>query len=246
MANSRPSLDLRLRRRGCEERPARRCCWSWCRLASGRGSWISHGAKWICSPPLRWKSDQEALWAALERGDLQLVSSDHAPYRFDATGKLRAGPEPAFKEIANGMPGLELRLPLLFDAIVAKGRFGIERFVEWTSTTPARMYGLGARKGSIAIGADADVCIWDPKRRTTINDATVHDNAGYTPYAGRTIEGWPVTVLRRGEVIADGGALKASAGSGRFLPREAGEPARPTGRLAPEFDPARNFGAKLY
>jgi dihydropyrimidinase len=204
------------------------------------------GAKWICSPPLRLKSDQEALWHALEIGDLQFVSSDHAPYRFDATGKLRAGPEPAFKEIANGMPGLELRLPLLFDAIVAKGRYGVEKFVEWTAAAPARMYGLNPRKGSIAIGADADICIWDPKRRTTISDADVHDNTGYTPYAGRTIEGWPVTVLRRGHVIADDGALKASAGSGTFLPRQAGPAAMPTGRLSPEFDPTRNFGAKLY
>ncbi|MDX2156867.1 MAG: dihydropyrimidinase [Hyphomicrobiaceae bacterium] len=204
------------------------------------------GAKWVCSPPLRWKSDQEALWAALERGDLQFVSSDHAPYRFDATGKLRAGPEPSFKEIANGMPGLELRLPLLFDAMVVKGRYGLNRFVEWTATAPARMYGLGGRKGTIAIGADADICIWDPKRKTTISDASVHDNTGFTPYVGRTIEGWPVTVLRRGEVVADDGKLKASAGSGRFLPREAGEAAVPTGRLSPEFDETRNFGARLY
>jgi dihydropyrimidinase len=204
------------------------------------------GAKWVCSPPLRLASDQEALWHALEIGDLQFVSSDHAPYRFDDTGKLRAGPEPSFKEIANGMPGLELRLPLLFDAMVAKGRYSIERFVEWTATAPARMYGLGPRKGQIAIGSDADICIWDPNRRTVISDAGVHDNAGYTPYAGRTIEGWPVTVLRRGAVIADDGKLKAGAGSGVFLPRQAGEAAVPTGRLSPEFDEARNFGAKLY
>jgi dihydropyrimidinase len=204
------------------------------------------GAKWICSPPLRWKSDQEALWQALDRGDLQFVSSDHAPYRFDETGKLRAGKSPSFKEIANGMPGLELRLPLLFDAMVSKGRFSVNRFVEWTSTAPARMYGLGGRKGTIAIGADADICLWDTKRRTTISDAGVHDNTGYTPYAGRTIEGWPVTVLRRGEVIADDGKLEASAGSGTFLARDAGDAAVPTGRLSPEFDETRNFGAKLY
>jgi dihydropyrimidinase len=203
------------------------------------------GAKWVCSPPLRWKSDQEALWAALERGDLQFISSDHAPYRYDETGKLRAGKSPAFKEIANGMPGLELRMPLMFDAMVSKGRYSVNRFVEWTSTAPARMYGL-TQKGSIAIGQDADICLWDPKRRTSITDATTHDNAKYTPYAGRTIEGWPVTVIRRGHVIAEDGKLMASAGSGKFLPREAGEAAKPTGRLSPEFDEARNFGAKLY
>ena len=108
------------------------------------------------------------------------------------------------------------------------------------------MYGLGKRKGSIAIGLDADICVWDPRRRTTISDADVHDGAGYTPYVGRTIEGWPTTVLRRGQVIAADGQLKASAGTGHFLPRSAGDAATPSGRLSPEFDPVRNFGAKLY
>ncbi|MEZ5850868.1 MAG: dihydropyrimidinase [Hyphomicrobiaceae bacterium] len=204
------------------------------------------GAKWVCSPPLRTREDQEALWQALELGDLQFVSSDHAPYRFDETGKLRAGPNPSFKEIANGMPGLELRMPLLFDAMVSKGRHGLQKFVEWTATAPARMYGLHPRKGDIFIGADADVCIWDPNKRVTIRDEDVHDRTGYTPYVGRTLEGWPVTVLRRGSVIVDGGKLSAAAGSGQFLPREAGEAARPTGRLSLEFDPERNFGAELY
>jgi dihydropyrimidinase len=204
------------------------------------------GAKWICSPPLRTRADQEALWQALALGDLQLISSDHAPYTFDAQGKLRAGPNPNFKEIANGMPGLELRLPLLFDAMVSKGRFGIERFVEWTATAPARMYGLHPRKGAIAIGADADVCIWDPGKIVTISDEDVHDNTRFTPYAGREVVGWPVVVLRRGEVIVDGGRLAARAGSGRFLPRTGGAAAEPTGCLSPEFDSRRNFGARLY
>lgn len=204
------------------------------------------GAKWICSPPLRTKADQEALWQALSLGDLQFVSSDHAPYRFDDTGKLRAGKTPSFKEIANGMPGLELRLPLLFDAMVSKGRFGIEKFVEWTSTAPAKMYGLHPKKGTIAIGADADICVWDPKRTITIQNEDVHDNTRYTPYVGRKIEGWPTMVLRRGTVIVEQEKLKAKPGSGAFLPRAAGASAAPTGRLSPEFDPKRNFGAKLY
>ncbi|MFM9938111.1 MAG: dihydropyrimidinase [Hyphomicrobiaceae bacterium] len=204
------------------------------------------GAKWVCSPPLRTKADQEALWQALALGDLQFISSDHAPYTFDSNGKLRAGKNPAFKDIANGMPGLELRLPLLFDAMVSKGRYGIEKFVEWTATAPAKMYGLHPKKGAIAIGCDADVCIWDPKRKTTISDDEVHDGAGYTPYTGRKIEGWPVTVLRRGDVIVEQGRLSATAGTGKFLPRAAGASAKPTGRLSPEFDPKRNFGAKLY
>ncbi len=191
------------------------------------------GAKWMCSPPPRSRDDQEALWQGLALGDLQLVSSDHAPYAFDATGKLSAGPEPSFKQIANGLPGLEWRLPLLFDATVSGGRLGLSRFVELTATAPARIYNLPG-KGSVAIGADADLCIWDPDRVVTLTDAAVHDRAGYTPYAGRTLRGWPTVVLRRGEVIVEDGALVAGPGSGRFLPRNGGEAARPTGRLGPE------------
>jgi len=127
----------------------------------------SEGAKWMCSPPPRTHADQEALWQALSLGDLQTISSDHAPYRYDETGKLRAGPNPNFKQIANGLPGLELRLPLLFDAMVSKGRLGLEKFVELTATAPAKIYNLHPRKGSIAIGADADIAIWDPNRETT-------------------------------------------------------------------------------
>jgi dihydropyrimidinase len=204
------------------------------------------GAKWVCSPPLRTERDQEALWRALELGDLQLVSSDHAPYTLDGKGKFLSGANPPFNQIANGMPGLELRLPLLFDAIVSKGRYGIEQFVAWTATEPARMYGLDVKKGSLAIGADADICVWDPSRKTEISDASVHDGSGYTPYAGRTITGWPVVVVRRGAVIVENGKLDAAPGSGRFLPRRAGRPAEPTGRLSAEFDPQRNFGADLY
>ncbi|MFL5314469.1 MAG: dihydropyrimidinase [Microvirga sp.] len=202
------------------------------------------GAKWMCSPPQRAERDQEALWRALALGDLQTVSSDHAPYAFDETGKLRAGTSPNFKQIANGMPGLEWRLPLLFDAMVSKGRLGVEKFVELTATAPARIYNLKG-KGSLAIGADADVAIWDPQERVTLTDAAVHDRAGYTPYAGRTVQGWPVTVLRRGEAIVADGSLRATPGSGRFLPRTGGAAAEPAGRLEPEMDPARNFGAVL-
>src|SRR5689334_6784475 len=189
------------------------------------------GAKWMCSPPPRRAPDQEALWQALSLGDLQTVSSDHAPYRFDETGKLRAGSNPNFKQIANGMPGLELRLPLLFDAMVSKGRLGLNKFVELTATAPAKIYNLHPKKGSIAVGADADVAIWDPDRRVTISDEIMHDLAGYTPFAGRNVQGWPTTVLSRGRVIVDGGKLSAKPGSAKFLARSGGEAAKPTGRL---------------
>ena len=163
----------------------------------------------------------------------------------DTSGKLAKGPDAHFKEIANGMPGLELRLPVLFDAMVSRGRVGIEKFVELTATAPAWLYGLAPRKGSIAVGADADLVLWDPERIVEITQGPRHDGAGYTPYAGRTLRGWPSTVLRRGTVIASDGRLTAEAGSGRFLPRTGGPTAQPVGRTAPELDPQRNFGAAL-
>jgi dihydropyrimidinase len=202
------------------------------------------GAKWMCSPPTRAAEDQDALWRALELGDLQLVSSDHAPYRFDETGKLLAGPNPNFKQIANGMPGLESRLPLLFDAMVSKGRLGLAKFVELTATAPAKIYNL-PKKGAIAVGNDADIAIWDPRRSVTLSDAAMHDRTGYTPYAGRAIAGWPDTVLLRGRVLIDGGQCRGRAGEGRLMLRDGGEAATPSGRLVAEMDEARNFGAKL-
>jgi dihydropyrimidinase len=204
------------------------------------------GAKWMCSPPLRESEDQEALWRALALGDIQLVSSDHAPYAYDETGKLKAGPGATFKQIANGLPGLEARLPLLFDAMVSKGRLGPEKFVELTASAPARIYNLHPRKGCIAVGADADLVVWDPERQVVLDDAMMHDRTGFTPFAGRTVQGWPETVLLRGEVILEAGAVTAEPGSGRFLARSGGDAAKPAGRPGPEMDAARNGGASLF
>jgi dihydropyrimidinase len=205
----------------------------------------AEGAKWMCSPPPRTAADQDALWQALALGDLQTISSDHAPYRFDETGKLRAGKNPNFRQVANGLPGLEVRLPLLFDAMVSKGRLGLEKFVDLTATAPAKIYNLHPRKGSIAVGADADIAIWDPAREITLSDAMMHDLAGYTPYAGRSLRGWPVTVLSRGRIVIADGRRLTEPGSGRFLVRTGGEAARPIGRLVADMDPERNFGARL-
>ena len=203
------------------------------------------GAKWMCSPPPREAADQEALWRGLALGDLQTVTSDHAPYAFDATGKLGAGKDANFKQIANGLPGIEARLPLLFDAMVSRGRLGIEKFVDLTATAPARIYNLNAHKGEIAAGMDADLVLWDPQRQVTLSDAMMHDRTGYTPYAGRVVTGWPETVIRRGATIVETGRITASAGSGRFLPRTGGAAAMPAGCLTADMDPARNFGARL-
>lgn len=203
------------------------------------------GAKWMCSPPPRSTADQDALWRSLELGDLQVVSSDHAPYRYDATGKLSEGSEANFKQIANGLPGLETRLPLLFNAMVSEGRSSLEKFVDLTATAPAKLYGLHPRKGAVVVGADADIAIWNPDRIVDMAENGLHDNVGYNPYAGRQIRGWPETVLRRGAVIISDGRLQASPGSGRLQLRDVAPSMRPTGALSPEFDPARNFGAHL-
>ncbi|SNT63661.1 dihydropyrimidinase [Tardiphaga sp. OK246] len=204
----------------------------------------AEGAKWMCSPPARTTDDQEALWHALALGDLQLISSDHAPYRYDETGKLRAGPNPTFKQVANGLPGLEVRLPLLFDAMVSKGRLGLSKFVELTSTAPAQIYNL-PKKGSIAIGNDADIAIWDPVRKVTLTDEMMHDLTGFSPFSGRTVTGWPEKVLLRGRVLVDGDRFTSKPGEGRLMLREGGRAATPSGKLASEMDPAKNFGAKL-
>ena len=203
------------------------------------------GAKWMCSPPPRTSADQDALWQALALGDLQTVSSDHAPYAFDETGKLRAGPNPSFKQIANGLPGLEARLPLLFDAMVSKGRLGANKFVELTATAPAKIYNIHPRKGSIAVGCDADLAIWNPDVEVTFSDALMRDRTGYTPYAGRRVRGWPTTVLRRGDVIVDGGRLHAAPGSGQFLPRGGGAASAPSGRTTADDLFASKLGVRI-
>ena len=177
------------------------------------------GAMFCCSPPPRDEASQEAVWAGLVDGTFQVFSSDHAPYRYDASGKLPKGDATTFKDMANGVPGIELRMPLLFSEGVGKGRISLRQFVALTATNHARMYGLADRKGSIAVGLDADLAIWDAERETTITAAMLHDQVGYTPYEGRTIRGWPETVISRGRVVVADGKLHAERGSGVFIAR---------------------------
>ncbi len=193
------------------------------------------GAAFCCSPPPRDEAAQEACWQGLKDGTLTVYSSDHAPYRMDETGKLPKGEKTTFKEMANGVPGLELRLPLLFTFGYKAGRITLNEFVALTSARHAQTYGLFPQKGTIAIGADADIAIWDPDKRVTVTKDLVHDNTGYTPYEGRELTGWPVTVLSRGDVIIDNGNLSAERGRGRFLPREVSDSLRPLGRQIPEM-----------
>ena len=202
------------------------------------------GAKFCCSPPPRDKANQEVIWDALGNGTFQVFSSDHAPYRFDDSGKLAAGPDAPFNKIANGVPGIEMRLPLLFSG-VAQGRITIEQFVALASSNAARLYGLYPRKGTIAVGSDADIVIWDPNKEVEVSYDLLHDNVGYTPYEGVSLKGWPVTVISRGRVVVDEGELLVERGSGEFLPCDPPALAKPQGRLVAEVDPVRNFGASV-
>lgn len=201
------------------------------------------GAKFICSPPLRDTATQAALWQHIQGGTLSLVSSDHAPYRYDDTGKFHAGRNVSFRQIANGMPGIEMRLPLLFSEGVMKGRISLNQFVALSSTNAARIYGMIPRKGTLSVGADADIAIWDPQETRTAGE--MHDAMDYNPFAGIEVTGWPVTVLGRGRRIVEDGALVAKPGSGQFIKRAPidlkGHPSQPVA----ELDPAQNFGAQL-
>lgn len=203
------------------------------------------GAMFCCSPPPRDEAAQQACWRGLEDGALNVYSSDHAPYRFDASGKLPKGDKTTFKEMANGVPGLELRLPLLFTFGYRAGRMSLPDFVALTATRHAQIYGCYPRKGTIAVGADADVAIWDPERRLTVTADLVHDNVGYTPYAGRELRGWPTTVLSRGEVIIDAGTLNAARGRGRYIAREASQATVPAGLKVPEMAQLDAWGTPL-
>lgn len=203
------------------------------------------GAKFCCSPPPRDHAAQEAVWRGLGNGTFQVFSSDHAPYRFDAGGKIPRGDRTTFKEMANGLPGLELRLPLLFSEGVGTGRLGLNGFVALTATNHAKIYGLYPRKGTIAVGSDADIAIWDPQREVTVTSAMIHDNVGYTPYEGRRLTGWPVTVLSRGRVVVEDGKLHAERGSGQFLRCETPASAQPLGRTVPELAYVERVAARL-
>lgn len=177
------------------------------------------GAKFVCSPPPRDATEQAACWQGLIDGTFQLYSSDHCPFRYDsADGKLNPLGRQNFKHIPNGIPGVETRLPILFSEGVGKGRIDLNRFVALTATNHARTYGLYPRKGTIAVGSDADIAIWDPELVRTVAHADLHDGADYSPYEGMTLKGWPVTVLLRGRIMLQDGALVEGT-RGQYLPR---------------------------
>jgi dihydropyrimidinase len=175
------------------------------------------GARCVCSPPPRDKRNQEVIWGGLADGLFTVFSSDHAPFNFDSPeGKKPGGEEVAFRHIPNGIPGIETRMPLLYSEGVLGGRITLNRFVELTATNPAKAYGLHPRKGTIAIGSDADLVIWD-ERALTLRNTQLHHNVDYTPYEGMQLKAWPAMTLAGGEVVWDGQDFHARAGRGRFL-----------------------------
>ena len=178
------------------------------------------GAKYVCSPPPRTTDDQAAIWAGIEQGVFTTFSSDHAPFRYDdVEGKLNPKARTSFRWVPNGIPGIETRLPLFFSEGVSKGRISPEQFVALTSTNHARMYGLYPKKGTIAVGSDADLTLWDPHRRETIRQEILHHGADYTPWEGFSVTGWPVVTICRGEVVAEDGRLVGAPDHGTHLAR---------------------------
>lgn len=176
------------------------------------------GAKCVCSPPPRDAANQEAIWQALAGGVFDVFSSDHAPFGYDDPhGKRLGGKEVAFPYIPNGIPGLETRLPLLFSEGVLKKRIDLHQFVSLTAANPARLYGLYPRKGTIAVGSDADLVVWDENKEVTIRNELLHHAVDYTPYEGARVKGWPALTLSRGEIVWQDGEYRGRPGRGEFL-----------------------------
>ena len=196
------------------------------------------GAKFIFSPAARTKADHAALWAAIRAGVIGNVSSDHAPSRYEGPdGKKAHGEDAPFTKVPNGLPGLATRMPVLFSEGVAKGRIDLPTFVAITATNPARLFGLHPRKGTIAVGSDADIALWDPQKRVTITNSLLHHGSDYTPYEGMQVTGWPVTTLVRGTIVCDGGEIVTGPGGGRFLARGPYPLIAPRGVFPGPFNP---------
>ncbi|MBI2930448.1 MAG: dihydropyrimidinase [Planctomycetes bacterium] len=179
------------------------------------------GAKYVMSPPLRPRGNEERLWNGLKTNALQVVSTDHCSFCMKVE-EGKPGKELGkddFSKIPNGAPGIETRMMLLWDGGVNGGRLSMNRFVDVVSMTPAKLFGLYPKKGSVAVGADADLIVWDPKKKVTISAKSHHMRVDYNPYEGRTVTGAPETVLLRGKPVAKGGKFAGKPGEGKFVKR---------------------------
>jgi len=196
------------------------------------------GAKYICSPSPRHAREHDALWRHIASGTLDIVTSDHAPYMYEGpTGKKVRGDNAPFNIIPNGVPGVETRLPIVFSEGVVGGRIDLSTFVAITSTNPAKLFGLYPKKGTIAVGSDADIAIWDPARKVTIRNEDLHSAMDYTPYEGMSVTGWPVMTLSRGEVLWNDGEVTVEPGRGQFLARGPYDYIKPRGVFPTPLNP---------
>lgn len=189
------------------------------------------GAKWICSPPLRSREDNDALWRGLIEDEIQVVATDHCPFFFDGTKPIEyEGEEVAipgkelgagdFTKIPNGLPGVGDRMPILWSYGVGKGRLTPNQFVTLTSTNPAKIFGLYPKKGALQVGSDADIVIWDPGKMMTYGVAVAHHRTDYNLFEGWEIQGYPEKVFLRGNLIVDGEQWLGRAGMGEFVARK--------------------------
>jgi dihydropyrimidinase len=174
------------------------------------------GAKVVFSPPVRDPGDAEHLWRGLAQDDLAAVGTDHCPFYFEGQKDLGRA---RFTDIPNGLPAVETRLLLLWDEGVRKGRFDVNRFVQLTSTAPAKIFGLYPRKGALVPGADADVVVWDPALEKRLGWRELHMRTDYSPYEGKVVRGAPALVFSRGELVVEGDRFLGRPGRGRFLKR---------------------------
>ena len=174
------------------------------------------GAKWVMSPPLREKKDQAALWAGINQGSVQVVATDHCPFVWE---KKLLGIDD-FSKIPNGHPAIENRIELLFTEGVQKGKISLQKFVEVTSTNAAKIFGMYPQKGTIGIGADADLVIFDPNEKHTISAKTHHMNVDYSGYEGWELEGKCKKIILRGQLAIDNGEVKIEKGYGKFIKRD--------------------------
>lgn len=195
------------------------------------------GAKFIFSPAARTREDHEALWEMIRRGVIGNVTSDHAPSFFDGPqGKLAFGADAPFTKVPNGVPGMAARMPVLFSEGVVKGRIDLPTFVAITATNPAKLFGLHPRKGTIAVGADADIAIWNPTKKVTITNALMLHGSDHTPYEGIEVTGWPELTMVRGKTIVQDGQVVAEPGHGVFIPRGPYDMIRPRGIFPTPFN----------
>ena len=173
------------------------------------------GAKWVMSPPLREKKDQKALWAGINQGLVQVVGTDHCPFKWEQ--KLMGKDD--FSKIPNGHPAIEHRMELLFSEGVNKNKISLNKFVEVTSTNAAKIFGMYPRKGCLAIGSDADIVVFDPNEEHTLSVDSHHMNVDYSGYEGWKVKGKTKVVILRGKVAIDNGEVKVKKGYGQFIKR---------------------------